>query len=132
MSARKGTVLPYLAVRIPKSNRLDQPHLQALVPQQQPVSQQPFVQPQVKTSFIADLLTGLPERTYYSERCQPTVTFRRGKADSGFEFLGLRFRNTCFDGDLHSILHRILEGHLDSEQAVLIGRFGFVRFYRPT
>ncbi len=51
---------------------------------------------------------------------------------SGFDLLGLGFRATCFDGDLHSIFHRIFEGHLDSEQAVLVGRFGFVRFHRPT
>ena len=51
---------------------------------------------------------------------------------SGFEFLGLGFLDSCFDGDLHRILHRIFEGHLDSEQAVLVGRFGFVRFHRPT
>jgi hypothetical protein len=51
---------------------------------------------------------------------------------SGFKSLGLGFREPCFDGDLHSIFHRIFEGHLDSKQAVLVGRFGFVRFYRPT
>ena len=50
---------------------------------------------------------------------------------SGFDFLGLCFRATCFDSDLHSIFHRIFEGHLDSEQAVLVDRFGFVRFHRP-
>ena len=49
-----------------------------------------------------------------------------------FDCFGLGFRATCFDGDLHSIFHRIFEGHLDSEQAVLVGRFGFVRFHRPT
>jgi hypothetical protein len=55
-------------------------------------------------------------------------------ADRGFTFdcFGLGFRTTCFDGDLHSTFHRIFEGHLDSEQAVLVGRFGFVRFHRPT
>ncbi|HEY3121650.1 MAG TPA: hypothetical protein VGL15_13560, partial [Vicinamibacteria bacterium] len=41
-----------------------------------------------------------------------------------FDFLGRGFRATCFDGDLHSILHRIFERHLDSEQAVLVDRFG--------
>jgi len=40
--------------------------------------------------------------------------------------------DTCFDGNLHGIFHRIFEGHLDSEQAVLVGRFGFVRFHRPS
>ena len=49
----------------------------------------------------------------------------------GFNCFGLGFR-TYFDGDLHSIFHWIFEGHLDSEQAVLVGRFGFVRFHRPT
>jgi hypothetical protein len=49
-----------------------------------------------------------------------------------FDWLGLGFRATCFDGDLHGTFHRIFEGHLDSEQSVLVGRFGFVRFYRPT
>ena len=51
---------------------------------------------------------------------------------SAFDCFGLGFRATCFDGDLHSTFHRIFEGHLDSEQAVLVGRFGFVRFHRPT
>ena len=54
------------------------------------------------------------------------------KGSSDFDFLGLGFLATCLDGDLHSILHRIFERHLDSEQAVLVGRFGFVRFHRPT
>ncbi len=49
-----------------------------------------------------------------------------------FDCFGLGFRATCFDDDLHSIFHRIFEGHLDSEQAVLVGRFGFVRLNRPT
>src|ERR1700730_10820915 len=49
-----------------------------------------------------------------------------------FDWLGLGFRATCFDGDLHGTFHRIFEGHLDSEQSVLVGRFGFVRFHRPT
>ena len=49
-----------------------------------------------------------------------------------FDCFGLGFRATRFDGDLHSTFHRIFEGHLDSEQAVLVGRFGFVRFHRPT
>ena len=51
---------------------------------------------------------------------------------SGFDYLGLGFRATYFDGDLHSIFHRIFEGHLDSEQPVLVDRFGFVRFHRPS
>ena len=51
---------------------------------------------------------------------------------SALKPLGLGFRDTCFDGDLHSIFHRVFEGHLDSEQAVLVGRFGFVGFHRPT
>jgi hypothetical protein len=42
------------------------------------------------------------------------------------------FRASCLDSDLHSTFHRIFEGHLDSEQAVLVGRFSFVRFHRPT
>ncbi len=46
--------------------------------------------------------------------------------------LGLDFYATCLDGDLHSIFHWILKWHLDSEQAVLVVRFGFVRFHRPT
>jgi len=50
----------------------------------------------------------------------------------GFDCFGLASRASCFDGDLHSTFHRIFEGHLDSEQAVLVGRFGFVRFHRPT
>ena len=49
-----------------------------------------------------------------------------------FDCFGLGFRATCFDGDLHGTFHRIFEGHLDSEQSVLVGRFGFVRFHRPT
>jgi hypothetical protein len=49
-----------------------------------------------------------------------------------FDWLGLGFRATCFDGDLHGTFHRIFEGHLDSEQSVLVGRFSFVRFHRPT
>ncbi len=40
--------------------------------------------------------------------------------------------DTCFDANFHSIFHRIFEGHLDSEQPVLVSRFGFVRFHRPT
>jgi hypothetical protein len=43
-----------------------------------------------------------------------------------FDCFGLGFRATCFDGDLHGTFHRIFEGHLDSEQSVLVGRFGFV------
>ena len=46
--------------------------------------------------------------------------------------LGLDFHATCFDRNLHSIFHWIFKGHLDSEQAVLVVRFGFVRFHRPT
>ena len=46
--------------------------------------------------------------------------------------LGLRLRGTCLNGDLHGILHGILERHFDSEQSVLVGGFGFVRFHRPT
>ncbi len=45
---------------------------------------------------------------------------------------GLVFPAAGFDGDLDSIFHRVFEGHLDPEQAVLVGRFGFVRFHRPT
>jgi len=51
---------------------------------------------------------------------------------SGFDYLGLGFRATYFDGDLHSIFHRIFEGDFDSEQPVLVDRFGFVRFHRPS
>ena len=58
--------------------------------------------------------------------------FSQVNGSSGFDFLGLGFHATCFDGDLDSIFHRIFEGHLDSEQAVLVDRFGFVRFHRPT
>ncbi len=36
-------------------------------------------------------------------------------------------RATRFDGDLNGTFHRIFEGHLNSEQPVLVGRFGFVR-----
>jgi len=50
---------------------------------------------------------------------------------SGSKSLGLGFRDTCFDGDLYSIFHRIFEGYLYSKQAVLVGRFGFERFYLP-
>ena len=38
----------------------------------------------------------------------------------------------ALDGDLHGIFHRIFEGHLDSEQAVVVGRFGLVGFHGPT
>ena len=51
---------------------------------------------------------------------------------SACDFFRLGFCATCLDDDLHSIFHRIFEGHLDSKQAVLVGRFGFVRFHRPT
>jgi len=50
---------------------------------------------------------------------------------SGFEFLDLGVRNHRFDGDLHSVFHGIFEGHFDSEQAVLVDRFSFVRFHWP-
>jgi aryl-alcohol dehydrogenase-like predicted oxidoreductase len=56
----------------------------------------------------------------------------RGLISGPFDCFGLGFRATCFDGDLHGTFHRIFEGHLDSEQSVLVGRFGFVRFHRPT
>jgi hypothetical protein len=36
------------------------------------------------------------------------------------------------DGDLHGIFHRVLEGHFDSKQAVLVRGFCLVRFHRPT
>jgi hypothetical protein len=42
-----------------------------------------------------------------------------------FDCFGLAPRAACFDGNLHSTFHRIFEGHFDSEQAVLVGRFGF-------
>jgi hypothetical protein len=45
-------------------------------------------------------------------------------------YLGLRAAR--FNGDLHRIFHRIFEGHLDSKQAQLVGRFRLVRFHRPT
>ena len=71
-------------------------------------------------------------REHFSGWKARTITIGQyPNGSSGFEFLGLGFRDTCFDGDLHSILHRIFNGHLDSEQAVLVGRFGFVRFYLP-
>jgi hypothetical protein len=54
------------------------PHRQALVPQQQPVSQQPLVQPQVETFFIPTSLRDLPALqstlstvTRRITRCQP-------------------------------------------------------------
>jgi hypothetical protein len=47
----------------------------------------------------------------------------------GFDLLGLGFRDTHLDGDLHGIFHRIFEGHLDSEQTVFVDRFGFVGFH---
>ena len=56
----------------------------------------------------------------------------RGLISGPFDCFGLGFRATCFDGDLHGTFHRIFEGHLDSEQSVLVCRFGFVRFHRPT
>jgi hypothetical protein len=61
-----------------------------------------------------------------------TNSVQTQRVTRGFDLLDLGFRATCFDGDLHSILHRIFEGHLDSEQAVVVGRFGFVRFHRPS
>ena len=74
-------------------------------------------------------LSGLMNRSHpwLDERRFPQVN-----GSSDFDFLGLDFRATYLDGDLHSIFHRIFEGHLDSEQTVLVGRFGFVRFYRPS
>jgi hypothetical protein len=56
----------------------------------------------------------------------------RTTGSSGFDLLGFGFRATYFDNNLHSIFHRIFEGHLDSEQAVLVDRFGFVRFHCPS
>ena len=50
----------------------------------------------------------------------------------GFDLLDRGVRATRLDGDLHSIFHGIFEGHLDSEQAVLVDRFGFVRFHWPS
>jgi hypothetical protein len=41
---------------------------------------------------------------------------------SGFDLLGLVLHAARFDGDLHSIFHWILEGHLNSEEAVRVGR----------
>jgi len=51
---------------------------------------------------------------------------------SGLSYFGLGVRAICFDDNLYSIFHRIFEGHLDSEQSVLVSRFGFDRFHRPT
>src|ERR1035438_7731630 len=51
---------------------------------------------------------------------------------SGFDFLDLGLGATRFDGDLHSIFHRIFEGHFDSEEAVLVDRFSFAGFHWPS
>jgi hypothetical protein len=57
---------------------------------------------------------------------------RRGQSPSSCDCFGLGFRAPFFDGYLHGIFHRVFEGYLDAEQAVVVGRFGFVRFHRPT
>jgi hypothetical protein len=51
---------------------------------------------------------------------------------SGLDTFGLGFRPTWLNGDLHCIFHWVFERHFDSEQSVLVGSFGFVRFHRPT
>ena len=61
----------------------------------------------------------------------------RLKPDSGGgsfarNYFCLGFYASFLDDDFHSIFHRVFEGHLDSKKAVLVGRFGFVRFHRPT
>jgi hypothetical protein len=56
----------------------------------------------------------------------------RLNVSSGLDTFGLGFNPTWLNGDLHRIFHWIFEGHFDAEQSVLVGRFGFVRFHRPT
>jgi hypothetical protein len=63
--------------------------------------------------------SGIPA-TYTSAQPANKPRLSRSEAQqldgpSGFDFLGLGLRATCFDGDLHSIFHRIFEGHLDSK-----------------
>jgi hypothetical protein len=55
-----------------------------------------------------------------------------GQLDSALNAFGLGFRPTCLDGDRYRIFHWIFESHLDPEQSVLVGRFGFVGLHRPT
>jgi hypothetical protein len=84
---------------------------------------------------------GLLHQTSFARRMRPLrrdsdywdgqAVCRIGGRPSGFQFLWLGFRATLFDGNLHRILHRIFEGHLDSEQAEMVGRFGLARFHRP-
>lgn len=78
---------------------------------------------------IADQLKAATEgrHPWYNKK-----RFSQVNGSSGFDFLGLGFRASCFDSDLLGIFHRIFERHLDSEQAVLVDRFGFVRFHRPS
>src|SRR5271157_248302 len=54
-----------------------------------------------------------------------TIQVYKPKEFSGLfacDYLLLGFSATCLDDDLNSIFHRVLEGHLDSKQAVFIGR----------
>ena len=57
---------------------------------------------------------------------------RTANGSSRLDNFGLGFRPTWLNGDLHRIFHWVFERHFDSEQSVLVGSFGFVRFHRPT
>jgi hypothetical protein len=79
--------------------------------------------------------------SYHQNEDRPTIrsvaldahaASARINGSSGLDTLGLGFRPTWLNGDLHRIFHWVFEGHFDSEQSVLVGRFGFVRFHRPT